>query len=120
MRRKEERKMFNEDAFMSDLVLGMTKGELRSYSDAIEACESLEYKDRRKTMDKVVFYHQASCGQCRTIESLLNRSAIDYDSVMDIAEMQKRGILHTPTLEVNGELLTGKPMIDYINSRRGM
>jgi len=112
--------MFNEDAFMADLVLGMTQEELKNYADAIEACESLEYMDRRKMMDKVVFYHQESCGQCRTIESLLNRFAINYDSVTDVAEMQKRGIHHTPTLEVNGELLTGKPMIDYINSRRGM
>lgn len=66
--------------------------------------------------DEIILYHQHSCPQCRMVEMLLKKKNIEYTSVDNVEEMKRLGIIHTPTLSVNGELKVGKPIIDYINS----
>ena len=66
---------------------------------------------------EVILYHQKGCGMCATVEMLLKRKNIDYTSVMDIEQMQAEGINHTPALRVDGELLMGRDIINWINSR---
>ena len=66
--------------------------------------------------DNIILYHQHTCPQCRMVEMLLKKKNIEYTLVDDLEEMKKLGIIHTPTLSVNGNLKVGKPIIDYINS----
>lgn len=66
---------------------------------------------------EVVLYHQPTCPQCRAVESLLKRENIQYTSNMDVDYMQSVGIKSTPVLEVDGTLLKGKDIIDWIKKR---
>ena len=67
--------------------------------------------------NKVLLYTQPSCPQCKMVKMLLTKKNIPFDMCEDIDLMQSKGINHTPTLEVDGTLLTGKEMIDWINTR---
>ena len=69
------------------------------------------------TETKITLYHQDSCGQCKMVEMLLKKKNIKYESNKDINEMLKMGIKHTPTLSVDGQLLSGKELINWINER---
>lgn len=68
-------------------------------------------------MNKVVLYHQDSCGMCRTVEMLLNKNAIEHESCKDIEYMKSIGITHTPTLEVDGNRIEGPAIIRWIKER---
>lgn len=63
---------------------------------------------------EVVLYHQQTCPQCKAVESMLKRANIQYISNTDIDYMQSAGIKSTPVLEVDGTLLKGKDIIDWI------
>ena len=66
---------------------------------------------------EVVLYHQPTCPQCRAVESLLKRKDIQYTSNMDVDYMQSVGIKSTPTLEVDGKLLKGKEIVNWIHEQ---
>ena len=66
---------------------------------------------------EVILYHQKGCGMCASFEMLLKSKNIEYTSVMDVAEMQAKGIRHTPALSVDGEILMGKAILDWIHAR---
>lgn len=68
-------------------------------------------------MSNIVFYHTNTCPVCRGIEIKLNQKKIEYTSVMDTDILLAKGINHPPALEVNGELLTGKAVIDWVNKQ---
>lgn len=70
-------------------------------------------------MSKIILYHQDGCPQCKMVKTLLEKYNVAYEGCMDIDLMKSKGISHTPTIEVDNELLTGKPMIDWVNSHRG-
>lgn len=69
------------------------------------------------TETKIILYHQDSCGQCKMVEMLLKKKNIQFESNKDINQMMELGIKHTPTLSVNGQLLVGKELINWINER---
>ena len=66
---------------------------------------------------EVILYHQKGCGMCATVERMLKLKNVEYKSVTDMEEMRALGISHTPTLSVDGELLTGKAIIDWLHTR---
>lgn len=66
-------------------------------------------------MDTVIFYHTETCPQCRMVSMLLDKYSIEHQSVLDVETMKEKGITHTPALEVNGTILQGKEMMNYIN-----
>ena len=67
--------------------------------------------------DNIILYHQHSCPQCKMVEMQLKNKKINYDSCMDIDTMKSKGLTRTPVLEVNGEMLVGKDILNWINSR---
>lgn len=64
---------------------------------------------------EVVLYHQSGCPQCSMVEMILEKRGISHSKCDDIERMRSLGITHTPTLSVGGELLTGKPMMEWIS-----
>ena len=68
-------------------------------------------------MDKIIFYHTATCPQCKMVEMMLKQKNIEYDSIMNVDVMLERGIDHTPALDIDGTILVGKGIIDWIKSR---
>ena len=63
----------------------------------------------------IILYHQDGCPQCKMIEMMLNKNSINYTSCKDTDIMMNLGINHTPTLSVDGQLLSGKEIINWIN-----
>lgn len=61
------------------------------------------------------FYTQNNCPQCRMVSDLLKSKKIQYQECQDIEMMKKIGLLRTPAIEVDGKLLQGKEMFQYIN-----
>ena len=70
-------------------------------------------------MSKMVLYTQPGCSQCRMIHTLLDNKKIPYDECQDLDKLKSAGGDHTPTLEINGKLLVGKDLFNFINSYRG-
>ena len=66
----------------------------------------------------MILYTQPGCGQCRTIHMLLDKKGIKYDEIQEISIMQEKGIGHTPALEVDGKILYGKEIFNYVNTRK--
>ncbi len=65
----------------------------------------------------MILYTQQSCPQCRMIHVLLDKKKnIQYDECQDIEEMKKVGVNHTPAANINGQIIQGKALIDYIKS----
>lgn len=62
----------------------------------------------------MVLYTQPSCPQCRAVHILLDSKKISYEEIQDIDVMKSKGVDHTPSIEVDGQILKGKPMMDYI------
>ena len=65
----------------------------------------------------VIFYHQPSCGMCKTIELMLNKKGIEYDSCMDVDVMLEKDIPGTPALDVDGKLYVKKECLDWIRGQ---
>lgn len=70
-------------------------------------------------MEKIILMHQDGCPQCKMVELTLKKYNIEYESCKDTTLMIERGITHTPALIVDGQVLQGKPMMDWLNSHRG-
>lgn len=69
-------------------------------------------------MSKVVLHHQDTCGQCRAVEMMLKKNGIEFESNKDVEKMKAMGIMSTPALEVDGEILKGKEIINWIKKGR--
>lgn len=67
---------------------------------------------------KVIFYHTLTCPQCKAVEMMLKKEKIEYESCTDLDTMIARGLQHTPILEVEGNLLSGKEIFDWIRGQR--
>lgn len=65
----------------------------------------------------VIFYHTLTCPQCKAVEMLLNKEKVEYVSCTNIDEMITKGIQHTPVLEVDGQLLSGKEIFQWVRGR---
>lgn len=68
-------------------------------------------------MEKITFYHTLTCPQCKAVEILLKNKNITYVSVEDTDEIINSGIKSVPTLEVDGKLLHGKEIFDWVKAR---
>ena len=72
-------------------------------------------------MNKPILYTQNGCGMCRAIHLLLDKKNVDYNEIIitldNVDEYKEKGITATPTLEVDGHLLTGKELKDWVNAR---
>lgn len=66
---------------------------------------------------KIIFYHTQTCPQCKMVEMQLKNKHIEYESIEEIDDIIAKGIDHTPALEVDGEILFGKDIINWIKSR---
>ena len=53
------------------------------------------------------------------IERLLIQNNIQYISCVDTKEMLSKGITRPPILEVDGELLSGRAIINWIKESKG-
>jgi len=67
-------------------------------------------------MSNVIFYHTETCPQCRMVGLLLDKYKIEHESCTDVDEMKSKGITHTPAIEVDGTILQGKEMMNWVNS----
>lgn len=58
------------------------------------------------------------CRQCNILKSQLDKNEIEYQTVSDIKEMEGRGILSAPVLDVDGDLLDYGKAIAWISQIR--
>ena len=65
----------------------------------------------------IKLYHTPGCGMCKTIERMLQLKEIKYESCEDVDVMKKLGINHPPALEVEGVILQGTQIRDWINQQ---
>ena len=68
--------------------------------------------------DGVIFYHTLTCPHCKMVEKLLNDNNIEYSSCIDMDEMRTKQIRHVPALGVNGEILIGKDIFNWVRGRK--
>lgn len=66
--------------------------------------------------DKIVLY-TTSCSKCKILEKKLDDAKIKYIRVEDIDLMVAKGMLSTPMLEVNGEMMNFMAAINWVNGR---
>lgn len=64
--------------------------------------------------NKIILY-STHCPQCVNVERLLRQKNIDYEEINDTGVMLSKGITLVPVLEVEGKLLQGKEIYDYLN-----
>lgn len=65
---------------------------------------------------KIVLY-TTGCPKCGVLHKKLENSGIDFEISNDVDLMTEKGFQSAPILEVDGEYLTFKEAIDWINSR---
>ena len=65
-------------------------------------------------MMTIIVYSQQGCPQCKMIKMMLDKKNISYEVCEDTEVMRSKGILHTPTLEVDGVRYVAKPMFDKV------
>ena len=53
-------------------------------------------------MDNIKLY-TTHCPKCKVLESKLKNKNIEYDEISDIEEIQSKGYMSVPILEVNGK-----------------
>ena len=66
---------------------------------------------------QVILYHQDGCGMCKSVEMMLNKKGIKYESCKDVDLMIKKGITGTPALEVDGQIFVKKECLDWIRGQ---
>lgn len=64
---------------------------------------------------KVVFY-STSCAKCNILGQKLEDKNIEYELCSDVDLMISKGILSAPALEVDGEIMTFKKAVDWVNA----
>lgn len=67
----------------------------------------------------IKLYHQNGCPMCKTVEMLLEKNNIIYESHKDLEEMKSLGIVRTPALMVDDTIMLGRDIIDWIKSNGG-
>lgn len=71
---------------------------------------------KRKVELMITLYSQPGCPQCHMVHTLLDKKNIKYEECQDTNKMRAIGIQHTPTIDTGTELLTGKAMMNFINT----
>ena len=62
----------------------------------------------------MILYTKSGCPQCKMVHALLDKKGINYEECTDIDVMLDKGLKGTPAIEVDGQILVGKTMMDYI------
>ena len=69
-------------------------------------------------MNNIILY-TTHCPKCIVLEKKLKSKNIQYVEVTDINVMQKKDIMFTPVLEVDGEMMNFVKANEYINNYKG-
>lgn len=56
------------------------------------------------------------CPQCKGVEMLLKKKNVEYEECTDIEELRALGIQQVPVLSVDGKLLKGKEIHEWLHS----
>ena len=72
-------------------------------------------KEKEEIIMEIILYSQPTCPQCKMVHMLLDKNHINYTECQDLDQMKTIGINHTPALSVDGKILTGKEIFNYIN-----
>lgn len=65
----------------------------------------------------IILYHTPNCGMCKTIERMLQLKDIEFTDCQDADSLLRRGINHPPALEVDGVLLQGTEIRDWLSKQ---
>ena len=65
----------------------------------------------------MITVYSTHCPQCLVLEKKLNEKNIKYDLITDQDLMIEKGFLSVPMLDVDGEIMTFKEAIDWVNSK---
>ena len=57
------------------------------------------------------------CPQCKVLEMKLAKKGIQYEECDDVEKMKQIGIKAAPALEVDGDLLSFKQAINWVNEQ---
>lgn len=66
----------------------------------------------------IKFYHTETCGKCKVLEIKLKELGLEYESITDVDEMQKMGLVHVPWLEVDGELMDCSQSLKWLRQKK--
>lgn len=66
----------------------------------------------------MITLYSTNCPRCSVLEKKLDNAGIDYSINNDVDEMISLGFMEVPTLVVNGEAMTFKEAIDWINGEQ--
>ena len=69
---------------------------------------------KQKRMIKLYSTH---CPQCKTLETKLNRSNIEYEICDDIEEMKSKGFKAAPVLETEDGVFNFSQAIKWVNNQ---
>lgn len=64
----------------------------------------------------MITFFSTHCPKCKVIEMKLNQKNIKYNTITDIDEMRKIGLMSAPALKVDDELLLFSEAVKYINN----
>lgn len=62
----------------------------------------------------MILYSQQGCPQCKMIHMLLDKTTLQYEECQDFEKMKAVGIQHTPAMEVDGKILVGRELMEFI------
>ena len=69
-------------------------------------------------MSNIILY-TTHCPKCIVLEKKLKAKNIQYATITDTDIMQKKDIMFTPVLEVDGEMMNFVKANEYINNYEG-
>ena len=68
-------------------------------------------------MDVVLY--TTGCAKCHVLETKLKAKKIEYRIENDMDVMEAKGFMSVPMLEVNGEVMSFKKAVDWVNAYEG-
>lgn len=66
-----------------------------------------------------VILYSTGCSKCKVLEAKLNSKKIEYKIENDMDVMEAKGFMSVPMLEVNGEVMSFKKAVDWVNAYEG-
>lgn len=67
-------------------------------------------------MDQIILY-STGCPKCKVLEARLRSKGIDFIHNDNVDEMMKKGFTSVPMLEVNGNVLSFKEALQWVNKQ---
>lgn len=67
-------------------------------------------------MDQIILY-STGCPKCKVLEARLRAKGIDFIHNDNVDEMMKKGFTSVPMLEVNGNVLSFKEALQWVNKQ---